>query len=161
MKNMDPGPMLFVESPHNIYAVFIVFILAELLKLPLGWLAILAAKRILRNPAAVLMSLILQFCIVGSFAINNTMFGVVIMLLAGLLAACMERWGFTVAPTILGVVLGTLLEEHFCSSLIKADGQLLAFFERPIAGALGAITLLIWLWPLGRRLWQARPAAAH
>jgi TctA family transporter len=62
----------------------------------------------------------------------------------------MERWGFPVAPTILGVVLGTMLEENFFSSLIKADGDFLKFFERPIAGVLGAATLLIWLWPLLR-----------
>lgn len=152
MKNMNPGPMLFVENPQNIYAVFIVFILAQLLMLPLGWMAILAAKRILRVPAALLMPLILLFCIVGSFAINNTLFGVVIMGVAGVLAFFMERWGFPVAPTILGVVLGTMLEEHFFSSLVKADGQIWPFFERPIAGTLGALVLLIWLWPLGRHL---------
>jgi putative tricarboxylic transport membrane protein len=152
MKNMNPGPMLFVENPQNIYAVFIVFLLAQLLMLPLGWMAILAAKRVLRVPAQLLMPLILLFCVVGSFAINNSMFGVIVMLLAGLVAFFMERWGFPVAPTILGVVLGTMLEEHFFSSLIKADGQLLPFFERPIAGALGAATLLIWLWPVGRSL---------
>ena len=151
MKNMNPGPMLFVENPQNIYAVFIVFILAQLLMLPLGWMAILAAKRILRVPAALLMPLILLFCIVGSFAINNTLFGVVIMGVAGVLAFFMERWGFPVAPTILGVVLGTMLEEHFFSSLVKADGQLWPFFERPIAGVLGALVLLIWCWPLVRR----------
>ena len=152
MKNMNPGPMLFVENPQNIYAVFIVFMLAQLLMLPLGWMAIKVAKRILQVPAKLLMPLILLFCVVGSFAINNTMFGVVVMLAAGLVAFFMERWGFPVAPTILGVVLGTMLEEHFFSSLIKADGQILPFFERPIAGVLGAITLLIWLWPLGRTL---------
>ena len=140
------------KTPQNIYAVFIVFILAQLLMLPLGWMAILAAKRILRVPARLLMPLILLFCIVGSFAINNSLFGVIVMLIAGLVAFYMERWGFPVAPTILGVVLGTMLEEHFFSSLVKADGQLLPFFERPIAGALGAVTLTIWLWPLGRRL---------
>lgn len=154
MKNMNPGPMLFVENPQNIYAVFIVFILAQLLMLPLGWMAILAAKRILRVPAALLLPLILLFCIVGSFAINNTLFGVVIMGVAGVLAFFMERWGFPVAPTILGVVLGTMLEEHFFSSLVKADGQIWPFFERPIAGTLGALVLLIWLWPLGRSLWR-------
>ncbi len=53
------------------------------------------------------------------------MFGVVIMLIAGIVGFCMERWGFPVAPTILGVVLGTMLEEHFFSSLIKADGNFL------------------------------------
>ena len=147
---MNPGPMLFVNNPQNIYAVFIVFVLAQLLMLPFGWAAIKAAKRILRIPAALLMPLILLFCVVGSFAINNTLFGVMVMGVAGVLAFYMERWGFPVAPTILGVVLGTMLEEHFFSSLVKADGQLLAFFERPIAGVLGVMTLLIWLVPLWR-----------
>ncbi len=152
LKNLNPGPMLFVNEPQNIYAVFLVFALAQLLLLPFGWLAIKAAKRTLRIPAAVLMQLILLFCIVGSFAINNSMFGVVIMGVAGVMAFFMERWGFPVAPTILGVVLGTMLEEQFFSSLVKADGNVLAFFERPIAGVLGVVVLLIWSWPLLRAL---------
>ena len=152
MKNMNPGPMLFVENPQNIYAVFIVFMLAQILMLPLGWGAIKVAKRILRIPATVLMPLILLFCMVGSFAINNSLFGVIVMLVAGVLAFFMERWGFPIAPTILGVVLGTMLEEHFFSSLIKADGNFFVFFERPIAGTLGALTLLIWFWPLVMRM---------
>jgi putative tricarboxylic transport membrane protein len=160
LKNMNPGPMLFVENPQNIYAVFIVFILAQLLMLPLGWMAIKVAKRILRIPATVLMPLILLFCVVGSFAINNSLFGVIVMLVAGVIAFFMERWGFPIAPTILGVVLGTMMEEHFFSSLIKADGNFLAFFERPIAAALGVLTLLIWGWPLFKRLWMRKTAVA-
>lgn len=156
LKNMNPGPTLFVENPQNIYAVFIVFMLAQLLMLPLGWLAIKAAKQVLRIPAAVLMPLILLFCIVGSFAINNSLFGVIVMGLAGIAAFYMERWGFPIAPTILGVVLGTMLEQHFFSSLVKADGNFLVFFERPIAGALGVLTLLIWGAPLWRRLLRRR-----
>jgi TctA family transporter len=160
LKNMNPGPTLFVDNPQNIYAVFIVFIVAQLLMLPLGWMAIKAAKRVLRIPAAVLMPLILLFCIVGSFAINNSMFGVIVMLVAGVAGFFMERWGFPVAPTILGVVLGTMLEEQFFSSLVKADGQLLAFFERPIAAVLGAVTIALWAAPLLRRaLTRARPTA--
>ena len=151
LKNLNPGPMLFVNEPQNIYAVFIVFLLAQLLMLPFGWVLIKMAKRILRIPAAVLMPLILLFCVVGSFAINNSMFGVIVMGVAGLLAFFMERWGFPVAPTILGVVLGTMLEEQFFSSLVKADGDFLVFFQRPIAGTLGAVVLLIWCWPLLRR----------
>ena len=156
LKGMNPGPTLFVNNPQNIYAVFIVFMLAQLLMLPLGWMAIKVAKRILHIPGSVLMPLILLFCVVGSFAINNSVFGIVIMLLAGVLGFGMERWGFPVAPTILGVVLGAMLEQHFFSSLIKADGNFLVFFERPIAGALGALTLAIWFWPLLSRGWRAR-----
>ena len=157
LKGMNPGPTLFVDNPQNIYAVFIVFILAQLLMLPLGWMAIKVATRILRVPARLLMPLILLFCVVGSFAINNSLFGVLVMLVAGVVAFFMERWGFPVAPTILGVVLGTMLEEHFFSSLVKADGNFIVFFERPIAGVLGALTLLIWLWPLARLV---KPAGA-
>jgi TctA family transporter len=152
LKDLNPGPMLFVNNPHNIYAVFIVFVIAQLLMLPFGWMAIKAAKQILRIPAAVLMPLILLFCVVGSFAINNSPFGIIVMGVAGVAAFFMERWGFPVAPTILGVVLGTMLEEQFFSSLVKADGNFLAFFERPIAGALGALVLLIWGWGLLRLL---------
>ena len=148
LKNMNPGPTLFVENPQNIYAVFIVFMLAQLLMLPLGWMAIKVAKRILQIPAAVLMPLILLFCVVGSFAINNSLFGVTVMLVAGVVAFFMERWGFPVAPTILGVVLGRMLEENFVSSMIKSDGNLLAFVERPIAATLGILTVLIWTMPL-------------
>ena len=148
LKGMNPGPTLFINNPQNIYAVFIVFLLAQFLMLPLGWMAIKVAKQILRIPARLLMPLILLFCVVGSFAIDNTLFGVAVMLAAGVLGFFMERWGFPIAPTILGVVLGSMLEQHFFSSLIKADGNLLVFFERPIAGALGALTLLIWLWPV-------------
>ena len=152
LKGMNPGPTLFVNNPQNIYAVFIVFILAQLLMLPLGWMAIKVAKRILGIPAQVLMPLILLFCVVGAVAINNSPFGIIIMLVAGLLGFFMERFGFPIAPTILGVVLGTMLEQHFFSSLIKADGDFLVFFERPIAGTLGALVLLIWLWPVARML---------
>ena len=159
LKDMNPGPTLFVNNPQNIYAVFIVFMLAQILMLPLGWMAIKIAKRILRIPATVLMPLILLFCIVGSFAINNSLFGVIVMLVAGVMAFFMERWGFPIAPTILGVVLGTMLEEHFFSSLVKADGNFLVFFERPIAGTLGVLTLLIWGWPLVKSVLARRAVA--
>ena len=161
LKNMNPGPTLFVDNPQNIYAVFIVFILAQFLMLPLGWMAIKAAKQLLRIPGEILMPVILLFCLVGSYAINNSLFGVTVMVVAGIGAFFMERWGFPVAPTILGVVLGTMLEEHFFSSLIKADGRLLAFFERPIAGVLGVATVAIWAWWIAKSLKRSTHRTVH
>src|SRR3954469_15496246 len=76
MKNMNPGPTLFTTNPQNIYAVFLLFILANIIMIPLGILCIKAAKRILKVPRNVLMPLILLFCIVGTFAINNALFDV-------------------------------------------------------------------------------------
>jgi TctA family transporter len=58
----------------------------------------------------------------------------------------MEENGFPIAPAVLGIVLGPLVEDNFVTTMIKADGNLLGFFSRPIAAVLGAITLLIWGW---------------
>ncbi|MBC7802894.1 MAG: tripartite tricarboxylate transporter permease [Candidatus Parcubacteria bacterium] len=155
IKGLNPGPTVFMEKAPEMYAIFFIFILANLLMIPLGVAAIKGAKQLLRAPRKVLMPVILLFCVVGSFAINNSLFGVVLMLAFGLIAYVMEENGFPVAPAILGMVLGTMLEEHFISSMIKSDGRLLAFFERPIAGALGALTLLVIAWPL-TRAWLSR-----
>jgi putative tricarboxylic transport membrane protein len=156
MKNMNPGPTVMLHAPELLYAVFITFFVANLLLIPLGWGAIRLSRQILRVPRDVLMPIILLFCIVGAFAINNTVFGVGIILVLGLLAFVMEENGFPIAPAILGIVLGPLLEDNFMSSMIKADGSLLGFFERPIAAVLGTITLAIWGWVIASAVWRAR-----
>lgn len=155
MKGMNPGPTVFMQAADQLYAVFIVFFLANLLMLPLGLAAIRLSGQILRAPRTILMPIILMFCIVGAFAINNTVFGVGIVLVMGLIAWVMEENGFPVAPAILGMVLGELLEGSFMTSMIKADGNLLAFFHRPIAAVLGIATIALWLSPLLLRLRRA------
>src|SRR2546425_4634671 len=154
IKGLNPGPTIFMNNPVAIYAIFMVFILANLLMLPLGWAAIKGAKQMLRAPRSVLMPAILLFCVVGSFAINNSIFGVALMLVFGVIGYVMEENGFPIAPAILGMVLGGMLEENFISSMIKADGRLLAFFERPIAGGLGALALAVLCVPLIRRAFR-------
>src|SRR5260221_10061441 len=150
IKGLNPGPTIFMDKAPEMYAIFIVFIIANLLMIPLGVAAIKGASQLLRAPREVLMPVILLFCVVGSFAINNSIFGVVLMLVFGIVAFIMEENGFPVAPAILGMVLGSMLEENFISSMIKADGRLLAFFERPIAAGLGVLTLAVLAWPLVR-----------
>src|SRR5688500_6914245 len=158
IKGLNPGPSIFMTNAVSIYAIFMVFILANLLMLPLGIAAIKSAKQLLRAPRHVLMPVILLFCIVGSFAINNSIFGAVLMLVFGLAAYFMEENGFPVAPAILGMVLGAMLEEHFIRAMIRADGNFIAFFERPIAGSLGAAALAVVLIPLLRRFFRSSAA---
>jgi TctA family transporter len=146
MKNMNPGPTVMLHAPELLYGVFIVFFVANLLMVPLGYAAIRLSRQILHVPRDILMPIILLFCIVGAFAINNSVFGVGIIVVVGLLAYLMEENGFPIAPAILGIVLGPLVEENFMTSMIKSDGNLLGFFERPIAAVLGVITLAIWAW---------------
>lgn len=156
MKNMNPGPTLFTTNPQNIYAVFLLFIIANLIMIPLGLACIKVVKQILRVPRNVLMPMILLFCIVGSFAINNTLFDVGIMLVAGIVAYLLEANRFPIAPAILGVVLGGMLEENFITSMIKANGEFGAFVSRPIAAGLAVITVLVWFAPVALRVLRRR-----
>lgn len=160
MKNMNPGPTLFTTNPQNIYAIFLIFILANIIMVPLGILCIKASKKILKVPRNILMPLILLFCMVGTFAINNSMFEIGVMLVAGLIAYLLEENHFPIAPAILGVVLGGMLEENFITSMIKSDGNLMAFVGRPIAATLAVLTVLVWTMPvvLG---WLRRPRAVY
>lgn len=151
MKNMAPGPMIFTNSPVEMYAVFTVFVLANIIMLPLGYLAVKTARKVLNVPRNILMPIILIFAIVGTFAINNSVFDVMVMLAMGVLAYVMEENDFPIAPAVLGVVLGGMLEEHFVFSMIKADGDFLMFFSRPIACGLGILAILVWLIPLFRQ----------
>jgi TctA family transporter len=159
MKNMNPGPTLFTTNPQNIYAVFLLFILANLIMIPLGILCIKVAKRILKVPREILMPMILLFCVVGTFAINNSVFQIGVMLVAGILAYLLEANKFPTAPAILGVVLGGMLEENFITSMIKSNGDLTAFVARPIALCLAIVTALVWFAPLLLRMLR-KPAPA-
>src|SRR3954468_6657107 len=159
MKNMNPGPTLFTTNPQNIYAVFLLFIIANVIMVPLGYACIKTAKQILRVPRNVLMPLILLFCIVGTFAINNSLFEVSIMLVAGIIAYLLEANRFPIAPAILGVVLGGMLEENFITSMIKSNGDLGAFFARPIALGLALVTMVVWFLPAVMKLVRGRKVA--
>ena len=91
--------------------------------IPFGWLAIKSSVHVLRVPRTILMPIVLMFCIVGAFAINNSPFAVLIMLVFGVSALSWRRTDFRSRPAILGMVLGPMLEENFFTSMIKSDGN--------------------------------------
>jgi putative tricarboxylic transport membrane protein len=147
MKGLRPGPMIFERNPEIVYAVYFSFIVANILMIPFGYLAIKASARMLRVPKNILMPAILMFCIIGSFAINNTVFDIGTMLVMGVAGYFLETAGYPVAPIVLGLVLGPILEQNFMTSMIKLDWDLPLFFSRPIGAVLGGITVLIWFFP--------------
>lgn len=144
VKGLNPGPTLFLFNPQTIYAVFFIFILANLFMIPLGWIVIKLSRALIATPRNVLMPIILIFCIVGAYASNNSTYGVVLMLAFGVLGYFMEENDLPIAPCILGIVIGPLLERNFITTMIKSDGSFLTFVERPIAAVLGGVLVLIW-----------------
>lgn len=152
IKGMTPGPTVFTNSGDIVSAVFTVFILANLLLIPLGLLAIRVAGRVLSVNQRILLPVILMFSVVGTFAVNNAIFDLWIVLFLGVVGWLMEDNDFPIAPMVLGLVLGKVVEESFVNSMIKSGGNLINFVDRPIAAVLAAIFLAIWVIPLSLRL---------
>jgi TctA family transporter len=159
LKGLRPGPAILHDYTNVLVAIYVTFILANLLMVPFGFAAIRASSHLLRVPRNVLMPIILLMCIIGAYAINNDVFDVGLMLIMGLLGVLLEANGFPVAPIVLALVLGPLLEQSFMISLIKSEGDLTLFFSRPVATILGTLTLVVWvlpLVPLAKKLITAR-----
>lgn len=132
-----------------------------LLLLPFGWLAVRIAKVVLAIPQAVIMPALFVLAMVGVFAIDNDVSGVVIMACLGVLGYLMEEAGFPIAPIVLGIVLGKRVEPNLMQSLVSAQGNLLVYFERPISAALGVATLGVWGFTLLRFAQRALRAREH
>jgi TctA family transporter len=158
MKGLNPGPTLFTEKASSMYALYIVFIIANVIMIPLGILMIRSARYVLYVPRSLIMPVIVLLCAVGSFATGNNLALVFTVATFGLIGYFMDRNGYPVAALVLGAVMGTMVEQNFVTSLIKSDGSLLPFFNRPVAAVLAVLTFAAVLWPLA--VWLRRPRAA-
>jgi len=147
MKGLNPGPTLFTEKASSMYALYIIFIIANILMIPLGIVMIRIASFVLRAPRSSIMPVIVLLCAVGSFATGNNLFLVITLAAFGVIGYVMERNGYPVAALVLGIIMGTMVEQSFVTSLIKSDGSIWPFFSRPVAAVLAALTFAALLWP--------------
>jgi TctA family transporter len=145
LKGINPGPTIFINNPETIYTIFSIFFVANILMIPLGIFCIRAFSLILRLPRAYISPMILMFCILGAFSVENTLFAVGVIAVTGVLGYLMESNDVPVAPAVLGLILGPLIEQTFMTSMLKANGNLGIFFERPIGAVLGVVTIGAWM----------------
>lgn len=144
MKGITPGPLLFDQQPELLYSLYLTFLLANVVLLPLyGFLSARLAARLIKVPVPMLLSVISGLCIVGAYAINNNSFDIWVMLAMGIMAFGLRRGGFPLPQVVLGMVLGKIMEQNFMVSSIKSKWDLSSFFERPIALGLMIATILV------------------
>jgi len=154
MKGLTPGPDIFTNDTVLVYTIFGSFFMANVLMLLTGGLVVALATQILRVPRAVLMPLILLLSMIGGYAITGSVIAIWIILALGLLASGMIWAGMPLAPAILGIVLGRIVEDNFMVSMMKSRGDLTEFFARDTAAVLGTLTLLVWAALLLRAGWS-------
>ena len=135
MQNVEPGPMLFVNNPQIFWtfiaSLYIGNFMLLILNLPLvGFFA-----RIAVITPKVLMPIISILCLVGVYAVRNSFIDVWLMIVAGIVGYFFNVWQYPIAPLVIGLILGPMIENNLMQSLILFKGDLSLFTERPIAMA--------------------------
>jgi putative tricarboxylic transport membrane protein len=149
---IKPGPMIMVENAQFVYDVVAMMLFATLGILIYGLTLTRLLVQVLRVPQHVIVPIIFVLCAVGSFAIAGRLFDVYVMLAFGLIGFVLRHFGYPMAPLVLGIVLGDLLEKNLRRALVLSDGDLTPFFTRPISGAFAALIIGTVVW----KLWQLR-----
>lgn len=138
---LRPGPVMLVENITMIYALFIGIMLSSAYLFVVGKFSIRAISRIAEIPNRVLYPVVLVFCLYGSFAINNSTFDVLVMLLMGVVGYLMMVFRFPPPPFLIAFILGPLLEDNFRQSMILSEGSLGILVRSPICWVFWAMTL--------------------
>lgn len=143
MKDMQPGPSLFLFQPEKLYAVFMIFLIANLALIPMALVVVNFLKNIIRINRDILYPIVIIFSIVGAYAINNSPEAIVVMLIMGVIGYFLQKNHYPISPIILGMILGPMLERNLLASLTKSGGNLSAFVERPVSAVLACCFLLV------------------
>ena len=146
---IQSGPLFVSQNPGLAYGIYAAYVLAH----PLMVLIILALTpfmlRITSVPLPVLAPVVFVLCVVGAYALNNTMQSVYVLLIFGVLGYALVKAGFALAPLILGLILGDQIEINLVRAIMTDDNPWL-FLTRPISGGL----LLAALLSVAAAIWQ-------
>ena len=159
-----PGPMIMIEQPAFVYSIVAMLFFATLGILMFGLALTRPLLYVLRIPRERLMPIVFVLCVIGPFALSQRMFDVWVMLFFGIVGFLLRRMDYPMAPLVLGIILGDLMDKNLRRGLTLSDGDLSPFFTRPISLVfclLVAATILFSIEPvrngarvLGRRAWS-------
>ena len=151
---IQPGPLLLTKHPElfwgTIASMYIGNVMLLVLNLPLIGIWV----KLLKVPYNILFPLILLFCFLGVYSLNNNIYEILIMIIFGVFGYLIRKFGFEGAPFLLAMVLGPMMEIAFRQSLIYGDP--LIFFKRPISATLLFIALLLLITPLFSKITRKR-----
>jgi putative tricarboxylic transport membrane protein len=151
-----PGPSLMSTHPDLFWGVIASMLVGNALLVILNVPLLPLFVALLRIPQAILLPLILLFCVVGAFSINNNTLDIVAMGAFGFVGYVLRKSGFDPAPLVLAFVLGPLFERSVRQALLIGYGSPTIFVTQPIAAAFVAAATIVLLYPVVRRLLSMR-----
>lgn len=136
-----PGPSLYADNPAIVWTIIALLVVSTVLALALSFARLNTVVKLLSLPKPWLWTGILVFCLVGSYAAQNSLFDVALVVGAGLVGLAMRRFGFPAGPLVLGLILGPLAESNLRRALVISDGSLGVLLTSPISGVLLLLSL--------------------
>jgi len=130
---VQPGPLLFTQSPQIVNNLFVGFFLAQFVMLGLGYLSIRASNLILKVPLGILYPIILCLCLLGAYSLGNSAYDVLLALIFGVIGYFMKKYGFSAPSVILGLILGPIAEQELGRALIISHGDWTVLFTSPLS----------------------------
>jgi len=153
---LQPGPLLFEQNITTIYAIFFGIMLSSLYLLIVGKLGIKYLAKIAEVPNSFLYPVVLVLCIFGAYAIGNTMFDVLVMLLMGLLGYFMLKLDMPAAPFLIAFILGPMLEDNFRRALSLSKGDFSIFVQSSICWLFLGLTVVSLFFTIKRNMKDRR-----
>ncbi len=145
---LRPGPLLFTENPSLVWGLIASLYVSNAMLLVLNLPLIGLWVRLLDVPKPLLMGAVVIFSTVGAYAVNNSIFDLGVIFTLGAVSFLMRRHGFPIAPVILGIVLGPLIEQDFRRSLAISVGDPTIFLTRPISATILLIACVVLIAPV-------------
>jgi putative tricarboxylic transport membrane protein len=136
---VSAGPLLITQHPDIFWGVIASMYLGNIMLVLLNLPLIGMWVKVLKVPPHILLPVILLCCLIGSYAANNNSADVIIMVTFGIVGYILRKIGYELAPLIMALVLGPMIESNFRNSLTMSDGGFAIFFQRPIS----AVVLII------------------
>lgn len=152
MYGLQPGPLIIKEHPDMFWGLIASMYIGNILLLGLNLPLIGLWVKILKVPYAILCPLILVFCLIGVYSLNNSITEVMIMIFFGFVGYLLKKFEYEPAPLILALVLGPQLESSLRRSLLMQNGDLTIFFSRPISAIFLVIGIALIVFPLLTKL---------
>ena len=156
---LQPGPLLFQNSPELVWGLIASLYIGNTMLLVLNLPLVGLWVRLLFIPRPLLYAGILLFAVLGTYSLNNSVIDLVILLIIGVVGFLMRRYGFPVAPAVVGMILGPLAEQQFRRALAISQGDYSVFVREPISATLLVIAVLAVALPTVSALVRRRRAA--
>ncbi|MDO4278070.1 MAG: tripartite tricarboxylate transporter permease [Lachnoclostridium edouardi] len=160
MWGLNPGPLLFTNEPDFTWGLIASLFLSNILTLVIAICVIPFLLKILSVPVKYMIPCITCICMVGAYSSSYSMYGVLIMILSGIVAYFLQKNGYPTAPMMLSFVLAPLLESNMRKAFIISGGSLNIFFTRPITCVLMLIFLAMVATPIIKSIIRARKKQA-